>query len=139
MPTTISQGFQKLRENLEITGLQEATVSTRQTAVRGVVEARLKVLDSFLTGSYRRSTMIAPLSEADVDIFFVLDSSYYAHGPSVLLDTVQAALKQHYKTPYTSRSEQAVTIRFDDFRVDVVLALTRQGGCFIIADAPSNR
>ena len=51
MATTISQSFLKLKENLEITGLQSQTVSTRQTNVREVVEAELDVLDSFLTGS----------------------------------------------------------------------------------------
>jgi hypothetical protein len=38
----------------------------------------LEVLDSFLTGSYRRSTMIAPLKEADVDVFVVLDAKCYS-------------------------------------------------------------
>lgn len=61
MPTTIPESFRKLRQNLEITGLQEATVSTRQTNIRKVVETDLAVVDSFLTGSYSRNTMIAPL------------------------------------------------------------------------------
>jgi len=61
MAKTISEGFRKLRENLEITGLQESTVSTRQTNVRTALEDDFDVKDSFLTGSYRRSTMIAPL------------------------------------------------------------------------------
>jgi hypothetical protein len=34
MPTTINAGFNKLKENLEITDLQSATVSTRQQGVR---------------------------------------------------------------------------------------------------------
>jgi len=76
MTITISSGFQKLKENLEPTGLQTTTVSTRQNNVREVVENDLAVLDSFLTGSYARSTMIAPLKDADVDVFIVLDSRY---------------------------------------------------------------
>src|ERR1017187_3923177 len=79
MATTVKQAFQKLRQNLEISGLQGETVSTRQTNVRAVAEADLKVLDSFLTGSYARDTMIAPLAEADVDVFVVLESDYYYH------------------------------------------------------------
>ena len=66
MATTIPVAFQKLKENLEITGLQKSTVSARQNNVREVVENNLTVLDSFLTGSYSRSTMIAPLKDADV-------------------------------------------------------------------------
>ncbi len=34
MATTIQQSFQKLKANLEITGLQASTVSTRQNNVR---------------------------------------------------------------------------------------------------------
>ena len=41
------------------------------------MERDFNVLDSFLTGSYSRHTMIAPLNEADIDIFIVLDPSYY--------------------------------------------------------------
>lgn len=74
MAMTIQSSFLELRSNLEITDLQASTVSTRQKNVRAVVEADLQVLDSFLTGSYFRNTMIAPLTEADVDIFILLRS-----------------------------------------------------------------
>src|SRR5687767_11580129 len=77
MATTIAEGFEQLRRNLQITTLQEDTVSTRQQNVRKVVEAGMTVLDSFLAGSYRRDTMIAPLSEADVDIFVILSAKYF--------------------------------------------------------------
>jgi len=81
MATTVQQSFLRFKQNLEITGLQASTVSTRQqSSVREVVERRFGVLDSFLTGSYSRSTMIAPLKEADVDIFFVLESKYFYLG-----------------------------------------------------------
>ncbi len=135
MATTVKQAFQKLKENLEITGLQEETVATRQKSVREVLDAGLTVKESFLTGSYARSTMIAPLSDADVDIFAVLDVSYYHNyngqngGQAGLLDLVKRTLRKTYtKTPDISRNGQAVTICFDDFRVDVVPAFYRQGG-----------
>jgi hypothetical protein len=38
MATTINQAFLKLKANLEISGLQTSTISTRQTNVREVVE-----------------------------------------------------------------------------------------------------
>jgi tRNA nucleotidyltransferase (CCA-adding enzyme) len=95
MPTTIKAGFEKLRENLEITDLQEKTVSTRQENVRNAVEAEMEILNSFLTGSYKRSTMIAPLKEADVDVFMVLDPRYYSsHTPTTLLERTKVALKK---------------------------------------------
>lgn len=49
MAKTIASSFLKLKENLEITGLQKSTVSTRQSNVRNVVAAEIDVLDSFLS------------------------------------------------------------------------------------------
>lgn len=111
MATTTNQSFQQLKANLEITGLQQQTVSTRQQNVRDAVAAGLTVLDSFLTGSYRRSTMIAPLKEADIDVLVVLDSSYFSQGGQAsLLDKVKTTLKKTYPTtPNISRNGQAVT------------------------------
>ena len=137
MATTITASFQKLKENLEITGLQKSTVSTRQENVREVVVNDMDVLDSFLTGSYARSTMIAPLSKADIDIFIVLDSKYYeSDGQASLLDKVKRALLKTYtKTPKISRNGQAVTITFNDFMVDVVPAFNRKSGGYLIPNS----
>src|SRR5262249_60237311 len=92
--------------------------------------------DSFLAGSYRRSTMIAPLTQADVDIFVVLDPSYYeANGQASLLDKVKRTLQKTYsKTPEISRNGQAVTITFTDFKVDVVPAFYSTAGGYLIPD-----
>jgi hypothetical protein len=142
MATTIPNSFNKFRQNLEITGLQSEIVSSRQQNVRRVVEAELSVTDSFLTGSYQRSTMIAPLSEADIDIFVVLDPKYFHNydghngGQAGLLDLVKRALKRTYiSTPDISRNGQAVTIRFTDFVVDVVPGFNRKGGGYIIPNS----
>lgn len=137
MATTIKQGFEILKQNLEITDLQAGTVSTRQQNVRDAVVSELSVHEDFLTGSYKRNTMIAPLSEADIDIFVVLDSKYYdTNGQANLLDRVKRVLKNTYpKTPKISRNGQAVTITFTDFKVDVVPAFYRNGGGYLIPDS----
>lgn len=129
MATTIPSAFTTFKTRLEITDLQTQTVSTRQKNVRDAVASKLTVLDSFLTGSYSRSTMIAPLGKADIDIFVVLDPAYYElNGQAALLDKVKRALKNTYKTPAISRNGQAVTITFTDFKVDVVPSFNRPGG-----------
>jgi len=140
MPRTIAAAFEQLKNNLEITGLQKTTVSERQQNVRDAIEKELKVPDSFLTGSYSRSTMIAPLNEADVDIFIVLDPSYYLqNGAASVLDKVKNVLRKTYtKTPDISRNGQAVTIQFTDFMVDVVPGFNRQGGGYLIPNSLTN-
>jgi hypothetical protein len=141
MARTITQGFEQLRQNLEITGLQSETVSTRQQSVRSALDDGLTILETFLTGSYRRSTMIAPLKEADVDIVAVMDTSYYQRDGQVsLLDKVKRVLLKRYpRTPKISRDGQAVTITFTDFCVDVVPAFNRQGGGLLIPDSIQKR
>lgn len=141
MATTINQSFQQLKASLEITGLQQQTVSTRQQNVRDAVTADITVLDTFLTGSYRRSTMIAPLKDTDIDVFVVLDPSLFKQdGQAWLLDKVKITLKKTYPTtPKISRNGQAVTITFTDFTVDVVPAFNRQGGGYLIADSVNGR
>lgn len=145
MATTIPSAFQKLKENLEITGLQKSTVSTRQNNIREVVESDLTVNESFLTGSYSRCTMIAPLKEADIDVFIVLHSKYFHHynngqngGQAGLLDLVKRTLRKTYtKTPDISRNGQAVTIQFTDFMVDVVPGFHRKDGGYLIPNSVS--
>jgi hypothetical protein len=143
MATTILNSFQIFKQNLEITGLQAETVSTRQKNVRQVVESTLTVGGSFLAGSYSRNTLIGPLKEADVDIFIILDPKYFHNynngqngGQAGLLDLLKRTLKKTYTlTPDISRNGQAVTIRFSDFIVDVVPGFNRKDGGYLIPNA----
>ncbi len=139
MARTVASAFAGLKSNVEITQLQHSTVASRQQNVRDAVARRLVVKDSFLTGSYRRRTMISPLASADVDVFVVLDPSYYSsNGQASLLDRVRSALLETYTTtPRVSRNGQAVTITFTDFIVDVVPAFYRQGGGYLIPSSAS--
>jgi hypothetical protein len=141
MATTIKQSFLQLKTNLEITGLQQQTVSSRQLNVRDALAIDFKVFDSFLTGSYRRSTIVAPLKDADIDIVVVLDAFYYKQdGQILLLDKVkQSLIKKYPTTPKISRNGQAVTITFNDFVVDVVPAFNRKGGGYLIPDSVNRR
>ncbi len=140
MSRTVTQGFNELSSRLEITDLQASTVSARQQNVRDAVKKGFVVWDDFLTGSYMRNTMISPLSDADIDIFFVLSSEYYkVDGQQYILDKVRDVLKKTYTTPQVSRNGQAVTIFFKDFEVDVVPAFRLQGGGYFIADSGLKR
>jgi hypothetical protein len=141
MAKTIDEAFRLLRSNLEITDLQEQTVSTRQTNIRNVIEKDFNVLDTFLTGSYRRSTMIAPLAEADVDIFCVLDPQYFSAGgqQKLLTDFRASLLKTYTRSPTIRPDGHAVTITFTDFKVDVVPGFYREGGGFLIPDTGLGR
>lgn len=136
MSKTIVQGFQEFRSRLEITDLQSSTISHRHQNIREILKQELPVLEDggdFLTGSYIRKTMIAPLKDADIDIFFVLNRSYfYNNTQTSLLDKVKSILKKAYpQAADISRDGQAVTISFHDFKVDVVPAFRRMFSFFV--------
>jgi predicted nucleotidyltransferase len=97
---TRDQSFERLRRNLELTGLQEQAVAKRQQNVREAVAAQLTVVD--------------------------VDRKYKDHGARAVLELVRKALLVEFtRTPAISRNGQAVTITFSDFVVDVVPAFTR--------------
>jgi len=142
MAKSIEQSFLQLKQNLEITSLQSSTVSTRQKNVREALDKELEIHETFLTGSYSRSTMIAPLSKADVDIFAVLPAKYFHHydgkngGQGGLLDLIKRAIQRTYpSTPRIGRNGQAVSITFTDFVVDVVPGFNMEGGGYIIPNS----
>jgi len=90
--------------------------------------------------------MIAPLKDADIDIFIIPNNDYFHHyngqngGQAGLLDLVKRTLKKTYpKTPDISRNGQAVTITFNDFIVDVSPAFYRQGGGYLIPNSITQR
>ena len=139
MPKTIKSGFDELQSRLNITTLQASTVSARHTNLRDAIKAEFTTLDDFLTGSHRRSTMILPLSKADVDVVIILSPAYYEkYTATALLDRVRTVLLKSYQTPKISRSGQAVTITFSDFKVDVVVGYNRTGGGYLIANSNTN-
>jgi hypothetical protein len=125
---SLGRAFEELRHALELTPLQESTVAERQSRIRKVVSESLSVTGDFLTGSYARHTLIAPLAQADVDVVLILDPRYRSTGPRGVLDSVRDVLKASYPhTTAISRNGQEVTVRFSDFVVDVVPAFSRSG------------
>ena len=126
---TRAQAFKRLRENVELTGLQKTTVAKRQGNIRDALADQLDVRDDFLVGSYCRHTLIGPLKQADVDVMVVLDPTYREKGPAGVLDLVRGALLKEYpRTRDISRSGQAVTVQFSDFTIDVVPAFELSWG-----------
>ena len=139
MATTILNGFAELQYRLNISTLQASTISTRQTNLRDAIKSEFTVIEDFLTGSYRRNTMILPLKEADVDVVIILDPSYHSkYTATALLDRVRTVLLKTYTTPKISRNGQAVTITFTDFKIDVVVGYNRTGGGYLIANSMTN-
>jgi hypothetical protein len=139
MATTVNAGFAGLRTNIEITNKQTAKVALSHKALRSAIAASLPVVADFLAGSYARDTLIAPLSEADIDVFVVLNNNAfgpYRSDPGALLRDIQTILRSRYtRTKGINADGQAVTVGFDAFSVDIVPAFSREAGGYFIPDA----
>lgn len=124
-PYTRAQAFEQLRASLELTLPQEHVIAARQKEIREALAEELTVEADFLTGSYRRRTLISPLERADIDVVVVLNKTYRARGPRAVLDLVRTTLAERYPNASVSRNGQAVTIALADVLVDVVPAFQR--------------
>jgi hypothetical protein len=84
-----------------------------------LLSKEMRFEDTFLTGSYSRSTMIAPLSDSDIDIFIVLNPmTYYLPGSKrYIFDEMLRILNNYYsETKNISKNGEAITICFSDFQ-----------------------
>lgn len=132
---TVTEAFRKFRSKLELTQKEQDDASRRQQEIRKVMNREFKLVDDFLTGSYRRWTKTKPLK--DVDIFCVFhddERPKYRDNkhPSVVLADTEKVLAGEYGQSNVSRQRRSVTVNFkvnrDEERVmsfDVVPAFTK--------------
>lgn len=143
MATTISQAFSQFASNLEITDRQTSLVSERRKNVVNAVAQELilnSASPSKLIGSYDRSTLIRYLSEGDVDVMVVL---HYGEnkawdspeGTIKALDKFKVILDKAYPNTDKGRDRNCITMKFAEFRLDVVPAFSIEGGYFHIPDS----
>lgn len=115
---TPNDAFYKFRRNLQTTDTENASARRRQTKIRQQLEEAktLTIIDTFLTGAYRRETKTKPLR--DVDIMVVIaDKGYLSQHPSAILLAVQAILAPLYGEHRVTCDRFAVRV---DFGVTVV-------------------
>lgn len=149
MTLSVEDAFRKFKSRLELNEREQKNASSRQQEVREYLDGQFEIEQSFLTGSYARWTKTKPLK--DVDIFVVLEASangYRTKGPSVVLETFQAALAKKYGAKAVRKQARSINVDFGvvvdaedntDYRilsVDVVPAVA-SGENYEIPDAES--
>lgn len=127
-------------------------VTSRYKSLASNLQDKLRILPTgdeeskpsfFLTGSYRRHTMIRP--PKDVDFFVVLDKSEYQDEeldelitPKKLLSRVQAVLKEiydHEDVEIRVQRHSVAVIFSDGFSIDVIPAFESDDGKnYLISD-----
>lgn len=85
--TGLQTKFDTLRKNIELTDNQLQKIITSHSTLRMEIEKLPYVQKTFLTGSYKKNTMIRPPN--DVDIFVVLTSDQASLNPQSILDKLK--------------------------------------------------
>jgi Second Messenger Oligonucleotide or Dinucleotide Synthetase domain len=142
MATSVEPAFHEFATNLEITNRQENVVSERRRTVVDALAAKLSLESerSKLIGSYDRHTLTRYLAEGDVDVLVVLSYNdaqkqwHNAAGTEAVLDRFRAILAAAYPSTVIRRDRNCITMRFSDFRLDVVPAFRYSDGYYTIPD-----
>lgn len=138
--STVNQAFQEMTSALELTDNQQAEATRQQTVLRENLRSHqdLDVVQSFLSGSYKRNTAIRPLH--DIDCVLVLNPDTHAKllgmRPHVVLQLVQRALNEAYPNKGLPKVQnRSVNIQFSGTGIgfDVVPAF-ENGSDFLIPD-----
>jgi hypothetical protein len=132
---TLNQAFAVLLADLEISEVEQREATRQQKQVRERLDERLKLEDSFLSGSYRRRTQIRPCD--DIDLLAVLNVDWYmfadaktaialdAQGAKNAIDFTFDALRDAYPKTELRRFDRGVQLQFAGTGIgfDVVPAL----------------
>jgi hypothetical protein len=143
---TVAQAFDDLFEAIEITEAERTKASSQQKSLRKKLDGHLTLVTSYLSGSYRRRTLIRPLD--DIDLLLVLDRQVYGDqftfdsiGATNALDVVHAALRKAYPKTELKRHGRCVQILFAGTGIgfDVVPSIQLRDDEFCIPDTDLGR
>lgn len=141
MATTINDSFRVFASQLEISERQESKVSNCRNNVVKKLEQELTLHPekSKVIGSWDRNTLIRYLSEGDVDVMVVLHYGNNKHwdnsdGTEQSLNKFKSILETSYPNTLTRKDENCVTMKLDEFRLDVVPAFKLDSGRYKIPD-----
>ena len=126
---TVIKSFETMLSRLEPTSIQKAAIKTTRETIDSVLYNAPKVFlakgtqSSFLTGSYKRNTLIKPIK--DIDLYMMVHFSFHADGkkPILVLREMARALRNRYKRTRIRVDSPCVVVSFTDYKFEVVPAV----------------
>lgn len=100
--------FDQLRQNIELTQNQREKIITSHTALRAAIEKLPYVQSTFLTGSYKKNTMIRPPN--DVDMFVILKADQASLQPQSVLDKLKKDIATTYSNSTIRQDRPCVVV-----------------------------
>ncbi|MDP3736573.1 MAG: hypothetical protein Q8R02_04240 [Hyphomonadaceae bacterium] len=141
MATTVTQSFAEFSTNTNITDRQAQTVSACRSNVVAKLKAEISLYDqeSLLIGSYDRDTLPRYLNKGDVDVMVVMHYTnnqgwYSADGTAYALQKFQRVLAAAFPQTPCGVDRNCVTLKYTQFRLDVVPAFYFTDGHYRIPD-----
>ena len=134
---TTKEYFEKFlgKINLKIEDKERAFIEEKQNVIREKLREKLSLQDDFLTGSYKRHTIIKPKKEDekfDVDIFVAFDNEEYGETDLVnlrqmVIDALHTIREENSDLAITVINEEqrrSVGVEFgNNFQIDIVPAI----------------
>jgi len=127
---TVIKSFDTMLSRLEPTYIQKSAIKTTRDTIDKVLQNDPKIVlakgtqSTFLTGSYKRNTLIRPID--DIDLYVLVHFAVHADGkrPILILREMARALRNRYKRGTRIRVDSpCVVIRFNDYKFEVMPAV----------------
>ncbi len=125
---SILKEFEKFRSKIEPTEKEKSAISASNNRMRRILKnsTEISVIDSFLTGSYARQTMIRPLK--DVDFFVQMNYGAHKNDNSMqLLRKVRRVLSKAYPFTQITITRPCIKVQFNYCHFEIVPAFAFEG------------
>ncbi|MFA5778779.1 MAG: hypothetical protein WC947_01420 [Elusimicrobiota bacterium] len=125
---SILEEFEKFRSKIEPTEKEKISISASHNKMREILEnsTEISVVESFLTGSYVRQTMIRPLK--DVDFFVQMHYGTHKNDNSIqLLSKVRRVLSKAYPLTPIIITPPCIKVQFSYCHFEIVPAFAIEG------------
>jgi len=125
---SILEELEKFRSKIEPTVREVSAISASQSKMREILKnsTEISVVESFLTGSYARQTMIRPLKDVD----FLVQMNYGAHkndNSLQLLNRVRRVLSKAYPSTPITITLPCIKVQFNYCHFEIVPAFAIKG------------
>jgi Second Messenger Oligonucleotide or Dinucleotide Synthetase domain len=129
--------LRELVRAIEPTAAQKEAASRSYNHLRRLIDRRAfgeRIVDCYLSGSYRRKTAISPIR--DIDVIFVVDPSCWPAAmfgladkpnPSTVLKSFARVLREEYKTSSTFSQARSLRLELSHVHIDCVPAVEIPG------------
>ena len=126
---TASKSFETMLLRLEPTIPQKTAIQRTRETIDNVLKNHPRIFlakpqqPSFLTGSYKRNTLIRPID--DIDLYVLVHFSIHADGkkPILILREMARALRNRYPQTKIQVDSPCIVIKFGGYKFEVVPAV----------------